>query len=122
MGFRPFTEHRSSLRNFLTLRVSGAVFISGHILNKIHGHEPAAVCLFVDEENLLVGLKFMDVYDGAIKECRKVLKEKSGVSVSIQPILRFFDIPKLTKKVDLAVKEEEKMLILDLKALRSENT
>ena len=63
-------------------------------------------------------IKFLDEIQKDDKECRKVSREKSGVSLNISPILRFYNINKVTEKKTLPSRMEGELLVVDLSGVK----
>jgi hypothetical protein len=118
MALRIFTDFGAASRNQVTLRVNLNLFISNGLIHryKLEGFE--YVCLYIDDEKMVVGLKFTKPENANNKEIRKVLKEKSGISINISPILRFYGVSKLYEKKNLDIAEEDGLLVLDLSSLK----
>lgn len=118
MSFRKFTEYGAASRTSVTIRTNDLLFISKAILNQLDVDEANYVMIFIDEEEYLLGLIFTK--EKPNDNYRKISNEKSGVSVNIAPILRFFGITKLKEKFTSDVTKKEGMLVFSIKDLVKE--
>ena len=118
MTLRKFIEFGAASRNNISLRANQNLFISKSIINKYKIANPEACFIFIDDKKPLVGLQFVEKMDKENKELRKVLKEKSGLSVNISPILRFYGIEKKKEKIEMSIIEDEELLLIDLAELK----
>lgn len=114
MALRKFTNFGAAARSEVTLRVNQSIFISNSMLHKCKAINVKAVYLYVDDERPIIGIKFIDQVAENDKECRKVSREKSGVSLNIAPILKFYNINKQSKKKTMSSRIEGELLIVDL--------
>lgn len=119
MGFRPFKDFGNASRSTLTLRTSGVLFISNGILRKFNAEYCEAVLLFIDDESAKVGLKFIKEFDSIQANCKKLSRERSGVSVNVAPILRYYEVSKQQEKINLAMQRQDDLLILEISSLLS---
>lgn len=116
MTFVPFKRFGASSRTSLTLRTSGLLFISYKILDNFNASNAEAAIIMYDDEIPKIAIKFLEKFDGAA-ECRKILKEKSGVILNITAVLRHYGINGIKEKINFLVKEEDNLLIIDLRKL-----
>lgn len=87
------------------------------------GSENATHCeLLFDEENLRLGVKLFNNRVDEFEEgsLRELMREKSGTTVSLMPLLRFYGLPKPSKKYGLPVSfHEDGMMIMSLKEMKA---
>lgn len=116
MAFKVFDAYGAASRPTATLRVSGYVFLSKGILMRAGSEESTHAELSFDDETQRVGIRLVhDVVDGTdATSIRQINTEKSGVSVNILPLLRFYGYGKPTKKHVLDVEFDEGMVIINL--------
>lgn len=115
MSFRKFIEYGAATRRTLTIRTNNLLFISKCILKQMTCEEVEFAIIFIDEENLKVGLKFSKIKPES--EHRNLSKEPSGVTLNITPVLRFFRIKTPGKKIILDFEKEEELLVFSVKNL-----
>ena len=114
MGFRKFTEYGAASRKQLSLRANSVLFVSKNILNQIDQLDSNFVVIFINEETLDVGLKFLK--DDPKGARRKLTKESAGVSLNISPVLKCLGIKKFKKGVSIDFEKGDEMLIFSLKS------
>ena len=119
MAFKKFVDYGAASRDEATLRVSGNLFLSKSIVSKTKIPDPQYALLYVDEDELKVGIEFF-AEDNGDKALRKVSGEKSGYSVNLAPILRHIGIADRKKKSSHDVAQEEGLLVISLKDLKEE--
>lgn len=117
--FKPFTTWGASSRSSITLRTSGALFVSKNILNKLLPN-PQAVILYFDEHYARIGIQFIEKFRDEIEGCRKISKEKSGISFNVLPLLKHYGIENVKKRKQFRVKLEADLLVIDLDHLKRE--
>jgi hypothetical protein len=117
MAFKKFVDYGAASRDEATLRVSGNLFLSKSIVGKSNIADPQYALLYVDEDELKVGIEFFS-QDTGEKALRKVSKEKSGYSVNLTPILRHMGIGERKKKSSHDVAQEEGLLVISLKEIK----
>lgn len=117
MAFKTFTSYGASSRSSLTLRVSGVLFISDGIINRLKaGKAEAAVVLF-DDESPKIAINFLEKFDDTIEGCRKLAAERSGVSLNIASVLRYYGVEKIKEKVNFKMEKQDDLLVIDISAL-----
>jgi hypothetical protein len=119
--FKVFSAYGAASRPVATLRSSGYVFLSRGIAARA-GHESATHYeLMFSDENSQLGIRLYtepDVNPDA-PSVRQTISEKSGISLTIVPLLRFYGFPDLGKgKRLLPVTFEQDMIVIDLSQLR----
>jgi hypothetical protein len=117
MSLRKFIEFGAASRNKVTLRANQTLFISKSIVNKYTSLNPVGCFIFVDDKKPILGIQFVDNIDNN-KEIKKISKEKSGFSVNISSVLRFYNIEKRKEKIDMDIVEDKDMLLMDLEKLK----
>lgn len=118
MALRKFIEFGAASRNNVSLRANKSLFISKSIINKYKIVNPEACFIFIDDKKPIVGLQFVEKMNKENKELRKVLKERSGFSINIAPILRFYGIEKKKGKIEMSIIEDDELLLIDLVELK----
>jgi hypothetical protein len=120
MAFKVFTAYGAASRPEATLRASGYLFISKGIMRRAGCENAAHAQLMYDEIEFRLGIRLYEdapVDDGSVRD---VISEKSGIAMSLAPLLRYYGFPepkKLGKRV-LQVSLQDKLIVLDLTALR----
>ena len=116
MAFKVFDGYGAASRPTATLRVSGYVFLSKGILKRADCESCTHAELRFDEESQKVGIRLINdlVEDTDAPSVRQINTEKSGISVNLLPLLRFYGYGKPTKKHVLQVEFNEGMVIVDL--------
>lgn len=121
MAFTIFEAYGAASRPEATLRASGYLFLSKGILKRAGNEEATHIQLLFDEESNRLGMNFYDeMLDGVdLPGVRELSQEKSGVSVNILPLLRYYGFPdpKRIGKQVFPVKFEEELAVIDLKPL-----
>lgn len=122
MAFKLFKEYGAASRTTATLRVSGSVFLASGILKRCKITEPLAAKLYFDEEHCHLGIELLNAYDKADSTQKEMSVEKSGRSVNILALLRYYGLVsgrKLSARLSLPAKFDDGMLVLDLSQLKS---
>jgi len=122
MAFQIFDAYGAASRPEATLRASGYLFLSKGILKRA-GDEHAKYCqVLFDEENSLLGIKLIDSGTSdlaAAAGVKEMMIEKSGASVNLVPLMKFYGIPKRKDKTVLEVKFDEGLIVIPISALKS---
>lgn len=115
MTFRVFTSYGAASRPEATLRGSGYLFLSKGILQRA-GNSAAAHCqLQFDEQSGRLGIKLLaDGHELFEDGARRLTVEKSGASINILPLLRYYGFPRLEGKRVLPVKFEGDLIVIEL--------
>jgi hypothetical protein len=117
MGFELFTEYGAASRDEATIRARGSIFLSDAIVNRANVSDPQAAKLYYDKTTDRLGIELLAKYDASDKAQRKISKERSGISVNANPILRYFGFP-LGEKKSAPIEVEEKMIVIKLAGLK----
>lgn len=121
MAFKLFDAYGAANRPEATLRASGYLFLSRGILKRGGNEDATHAQLLYDEAEDRLGIKLggdVDVLlDNGFKD---ISREKSGASVNLLPLLRYyrFPEPKAMGKRVLPVEFEKEMIVIELKPLR----
>jgi len=115
MAFKVFTAYGAASRPEATLRTSGYLFLSKGILQRA-GDEGATHCqLQFDEECGRLGLRLASDGKELLEDgFRQLTVEKSGASINILPLLRYYGFPPLKEKRVLPVKFEDGLIAIEL--------
>lgn len=122
MAFKIFDAYGAASRPEATLRASGYIFLSRGILRRAGIEDATHAQLMYDEEADRLGIKLYTSIDAPKEQStREMSVERSGASVNILPLIRFYNLPdpkKLGKRV-LPVQFEEGLVVIDMKDFRS---
>lgn len=126
MAWEVFAAYGAASRHEATLRASGYLFISKAILKRANQEDATHFEMLYDEEHDRLGIKFwnnkVDEDEGKEGSVRELMTEKSGVAISLMPLLRYYGITKPSKKYGLAVTfPEEGMIAMSLKPLKEDD-
>jgi hypothetical protein len=115
MAFRVFTAYGAASRPEATLRTSGYLFLSKGILQR-GGDEGATHCqLQFDEQSGLLGIKLASNGEELLEDgFRPLTVERSGASINILPLLRYYGFPRIKEKRVLPVKFEDGLIVIEL--------
>lgn len=119
MPFEIFESYGAREKNYLTLRTTNFLFIRKGILKDLNLEDSKFAEFYIDRANLNIALKL--VKELPIVRHRKIVKERSGLSVNIGPILKHFGIMSVNKKIDSHVKHIDGMLVFSIKELVEAN-
>jgi len=125
MALKVFDGYGAASRPEATLRVSGYLFLPKGILKR-GGRESATHCeLMFDDANDDLGVRLLDkeIDDVSAETVRPLVPEKSGCSIGVMPLLRYFAFPpKPTKKKrTLPVSfQTNNVIVMNLRDLRIE--
>jgi hypothetical protein len=119
MAFAVFESYGAAARPGATLRASGYLFLSKGILRRV-GKEHGKFCqLQFDEDTDRVGIIIWDSRPGIpTPGLRAVSPEKSGVSINVLALLRYYGFVVPTVKVLLPVTFENALIIIELKGIK----
>lgn len=117
MALREIDVSGSASKNTITLRANGTLFLNKGVLRKINCEYAEAALFYIDDEKPLIAIKLIDEVDGKKNNCKKLLKDKNGVSVNMLPVLRYYDIEKQKKKIDFDLEKKEDLILLDVSKL-----
>lgn len=112
-----FTHYGASAREQVTIRTNDILFVSDTLLKRFNADKCCFVTIFIDEENAEIGLEFHDNKPTNVH--RKVCGEKSGISINIAPILRYFNIKKLDRKYIANIRKDGKLLVFSIRELKT---
>jgi hypothetical protein len=118
-NFRVFDAYGAASRPTATLRVSGYLFLSKGIQKRAGKERCTHAQLSFDEDAQKLGIRLFE--DAAEDESiREVSQEKSGISVNILPLLRFYGFDKPPRKQVLSVEFDKNndILVVDLSGLK----
>lgn len=123
MAFKVFTAFGAGSRLEATLRANGYLFLSLGILKRAGYEEAIAAQLMYDEETDRLGIHLFRNGEAPSDDTtiRDMSKERSGKSVNIIPLIRFYNLPdpkKVGRQV-LPVAFEDGLVIIDMKGLRN---
>lgn len=123
LAFKVFDAYGAASRPEATLRASGYLFLSKGIMKRA-GHERATHAqLMFDEETDRLGVKlFRELIDAPDDgTARDLSPEKSGSSVNLTPLLRYYGLPepKHVGKQVFNVTFEDNVIVIDLKEYRN---
>jgi hypothetical protein len=115
MAFRVFDAYGAASRPEATLRASGYLFLSKGIMKRA-GKEGATHCqLRYDESDGRLGIWLTEASsesgEGGV---RPMLDEKSGASINLLPLLRYYGFPELKEKQVLPVTFEDDLVVIKL--------
>lgn len=118
--FRKFTEYGAASRDEATLRYSGNLFFSRSILMAYNIENPQFAALYIDEEQIRLGIRFYTTAESMPTDENyiKVSVERSGYTINIQPVLRYFRIKDRIKKSKHSVSKEDGLLVISLNGIR----
>lgn len=111
MAFILFTGFPSGVKGHVTLRNSGYVFIPGVYLHEIGAFSHQYAAIFLDEQIKKIAVQFSESKEIGYK---KVIQEKTGVSLNVSAILRYMGLTAPKKRAHLKCSIEGKQLIIDL--------
>jgi hypothetical protein len=115
MAFRIFTAYGAASRPEATLRTSGYLFLSKGILQRAGDVEATHCQLQFDEQSGLLGIKLASNGRELIEDgFRPLTGERSGASINILPLLRYYGFPRLKEKRVLPVKFEDDLIVIEL--------
>lgn len=123
MAFKVFTAFGAGSRLEATLRANSYLFLSHGILKRAGYEHAISAQLMFDEETDRLGIKLFRNGEAPSGDqtIRDMSKERSGKSVNILPLLRFYGLPdpkKVGRQV-LPVTFEDGLVVVDLKGLRN---
>lgn len=121
VAFKIFDAYGAASRPEATLRASGYIFLSKGILKRAGTEDATHAQLMYDDDEDRLGIRLYREIDAEFEEAiREMSVEKSGASVNILPIIRYYDLadPKKLGKRILPVQFENSMVVIDLKPLR----
>lgn len=121
VAFKIFDAYGAASRPEATLRASGYVFLSKGILKRAGTEDATHAQLMYDDEEDRLGIKLYRKIDAEFEDAvREMSIEKSGASVNILPLIRYYDLadPKKLGKRILPVQFENGLVVIDLKPLR----
>lgn len=121
MSFEIFDAYGAATRPEATLRVSGYLFLSRGILKRAGNEKATHTQLLYEEAKDRLGIKLGSDIDALVSHgFKEATREKSGVSVNLLPLLRYYRLPepKVTGKRVLPVEFEGDMIVIELKSLR----
>ena len=129
MGFQVFEAYGAASRPEATLRASGYLFLSKGILKRGGMEGATHAQLMFDEETDKLGVSLYMDPTGENDTIRELSREKSGASINIVAVLRYYrfpDMKKIGKRV-LSVDFDEdfvgdKIITIDLSSLRETAT
>jgi hypothetical protein len=110
MAFTKFIDYGAASRHEATLRVNKTLFISKSMLTKFGVSNSKSAILYIDDNKKRLGIEFSSKIEN---EGRKISVERSGISINIAPILRFYNI-EVKERKKLSVIIESGKLIIDL--------
>ena len=122
MAFTVFDAYGAATRPEATLRASGYLFLSRGILKRAGNEAATHAQLLFDEDEERLGIKLLDEFnDLSESSVRELSQEKSGVSMNLTPLLRYYNFPdpKEVGKQVFAVTFEEGIIVIDLRPLRT---
>jgi hypothetical protein len=123
VAFKVFTAYGAGSRLEATLRANGYLFLSHGILKRAGYEDAIAAQLMYDEDSDRLGVKLFHNGQPRIADptIRDMSKERSGKSVNILPLIRFYNLPdpkKVGRQV-FPVTFEDGLVVIDLKSLRN---
>lgn len=124
MSWEVFSAYGAASRHEATLRASGYLFISKAILKRAGVEDATHYEILYDEEHDRLGIRLYnnEVDTETEGSVRELMTEKSGVAISMLPLLRYYGIMKPSKKYGLPVSfPEEGMIAMSLKQLKEDD-
>lgn len=121
MAFEVFDAYGAATRPEATLRASGYLFLSRGILKRGGSENATHAQLLYDETADRLGIKLGGDVDALLSSgFKEMSREKSGASVNLLPLLRYYGLPepKLVGKQVLPVEFDGGMIVIELKPLR----
>lgn len=121
MSFEVFDAYGAATRPEATLRASGYLFLSRGILKRAGNESATHAQLLYDETSDRLGIRLGADVDALVSPgFKEASKEKSGVSVNLLPLLRYYGLPepRVAGKRVLPVGFEGGMIVIELKSLR----
>jgi hypothetical protein len=118
MTFKKFTDikHYTQKRNNVTLRSTGYIFIPVQIMRDILSVNPILAIVFIDEEEMRVGLDFSNITENE-EIAIKVNKDKTGYNLNLNPVLNYFNFKRPAKRISFSPIVDNSMLVISLGAL-----
>ena len=122
MPFKDFDAYGAASRPEATLRASGYLFLSKGIMKRARCEGATLSKLMFDEENDVLGISLYSDFDTSPSESiREATVEKSGISVNLTPLLRYYNFPEMKDigKQVFPVTFDAKIIVMSLKGLRT---
>lgn len=118
MSLTPFLFGRPSRsEGKVSIRSSGILFINNNIVTNISGMDVNEInysLIFIDSEKPIIGIKFTKEEQPERRECRRLTKEKSGVSININKILNHYNVKKMKGSISLTFIQDNEFLIINI--------
>lgn len=120
--FQVFDAYGAASRPEATFRSSGYLFLSRGILKRAGNEHATHAQLLFDETDNRLGIKLCgaDEAGASARGVREVILERSGASVNLVPLLRYFGFPeaKVIGKRVLPVTFDKGLIVTELQSLR----
>jgi hypothetical protein len=120
MAFKVFDAYGAASRPEATLRTSGYLFLSRGIMRRAESAGATHAQLLFDEEDGQLGINLFAAKDAPVDgSAREASLEKSGISVNVVPLLRYYGFPepKAIGKRVLPVSFNGRTIVIDLTVL-----
>lgn len=122
MAFKIFDAYGAASRPEATLRASGYIFLSKGILKRAGAEDATHAQLMYDEEQDRLGIRLYGMLDAPNDQStREMSVERSGASINILPLIRFYNLPdpkKMGKRI-LPVQFEDGLVVIEMRDFRS---
>lgn len=116
MAFKEFTQYTVADRKQVTIRLNGFLFISSSLLNIFNPKYFNFVEIYIDQEALDIGIKFVEAQPET--SYRNIKFEKSGMIIDVSHVLRYLGFDYLKNKFNSNVRNIDGMLVFSVKYIK----
>ena len=112
-NFVKFTHYGRKSRRTVTIRNNGFLYVPSGVMSKLNASGFRWAYIHIDEEKRILAVQFLENKPDDNNH-RAVVIEPSGITIDINPVLKYFSLNKPEKKVLLDMEIKESMVVFSL--------